>query len=141
MLRVRQEVFCVEQRCRYTDLDGRDQASFHLLGYDHTPNGENLVAYARLLPPALAYPYHPNDASIGRVLTVASARGTGIGKTLVQRSIDECYRLFGNPNTNTRIGIRIGAQSYLVAFYAAFGFVSTGYEYLEDDIPHTQMLM
>jgi ElaA protein len=128
ILALRQEVFCVEQNCPYLDCDGKDFESWHLLGVDEL--GE-LACYTRLLPPGVAYESY---ASIGRVVTSPRSRGTGLGKLLMQKSIEECEALFG------KIPIKIGAQSYLLNFYESFGFQSTGEEYLEDGIPHTKMI-
>jgi ElaA protein len=128
ILALRQEVFCVEQNCPYQDCDGKDQGSWHLMGRNEAGK---LVCYTRLLPVGLAYPTH---ASIGRVVSAPSVRGTGAGKVLMEKSIQKCIELFGNQS------IKIGAQSYLLRFYESFGFVSTGEEYLEDGIPHTKMI-
>lgn len=129
IMALRQEVFVVEQNCPYLDADGRDQGSWHLMGRDASGK---LICYTRLLPQGLAY---SDYVSIGRVVSSPSARGTGAGKLLMQRSIDMCRHLFGNQP------IKIGAQSYLLKFYETFGFRSTGEEYLEDGIPHTKMIL
>jgi ElaA protein len=129
IMALRQEVFIVEQNCPYLDADGRDQDSWHLLGRDATGR---LVVYTRLLPRGLAYEAY---ASIGRVVNSPSVRGTGVGKVLMQRSIEMCRYLFENQP------IKIGAQSYLLRFYEGLGFRSTGEEYLEDGIPHTKMVL
>lgn len=125
---VRQEVFVVEQDCPYLDADDRDQECYHVLGYEN----DNLVAYSRLVPKGISY---ESSVSIGRILTTEKGRGKGIGKTLVQFSIDETKRLF---NTNK---ITISAQCYLIKFYESFGFQVVGEEYLEDDIPHIKMVL
>jgi len=129
VMALRQEVFVVEQNCPYLDPDGKDQDSWHLMGRDASGK---LICYTRLLPQGLAY---SDYVSIGRVVSSPSARGTGAGKLLMQRSIDMCRHLFGNQP------IKIGAQSYLLKFYETFGFRSTGEEYLEDGIPHTKMIL
>lgn len=129
ILALRQEVFVVEQNCPYQDCDGKDQDSWHLMGRNEEGD---LICYTRLLPTGLAYPDYP---SIGRVVSSPKARGTGAGKILMQKSIAQCHDLFGN------IPIKIGAQSYLLAFYEGLGFVSTGEAYLEDGIPHTKMVL
>ncbi|MCC6412548.1 MAG: GNAT family N-acetyltransferase [Saprospiraceae bacterium] len=128
ILALRQEVFIVEQNCPYLDCDGKDQQSHHLLG--RGADGKLLV-YTRLLPPGLSYETY---MSIGRVVSAPAARGTGLGRVLMHKSIDECHRLFGHGP------IKIGAQTYLLKFYEGFGFESTGEEYLEDGIPHTKMV-
>jgi len=128
ILALRMEVFCVEQNCPYQDCDGKDLESWHLMGRDEAGK---LVCYTRLLPAGLAYPEY---TSIGRVVTAPSARGTGAGKVLMEKSIAKCQQLFGNQS------IKIGAQTYLLKFYEGFGFQSTGEAYLEDGIPHTSMI-
>lgn len=126
ILCVRQEVFVLEQECLYLDADGKDRMSFHLMGF----NGNELVAYARIVEPGVSYP----EVSMGRILTVAKARGTGAGIELMHVGINEIENRFG------KVPIRISAQTYLLEFYQKFGFSSTGKEYLEDEIPHTEML-
>ena len=127
ILQLRSAVFVVEQNCVFQDADNKDQPSFHLMGWQDAA----LVAYTRLVPPGIAY----NEASIGRVVTAITARGSGIGRTLMQRSIDECRKLFGGGM------IRIGAQLYLKEFYGSLGFIPTGGIYPEDGIDHIQMLL
>lgn len=125
-LQLRQAVFCVEQNCAYQDVDGKDKKSWHLLGYHH----KTLIAYSRLLPAGVSFA----DVSIGRVVTKKEARMTGAGKELMRQSISNCEQLFGKQP------IRIGAQKYLKRFYEGFGFEDVGKEYLEDGIPHLEML-
>lgn len=127
LLQKRQEVFVVEQDCPYLDLDGRDQQSHHLLGYNS--DGE-LLAYARLVAPGVIYP----EVSIGRVLTTEKGRGKGLGYRLMEESISAVGQLYG------RVPIRISAQSHLQGFYESLEFETTGKNYLEDGIPHTEML-
>ncbi|WP_018479009.1 GNAT family N-acetyltransferase [Pontibacter roseus] len=129
MLRLRSEVFVVEQNCVFPDMDDKDQQCHHILFY----NEENvLVAVSRLVPAEIAY---PDMMSIGRIVTSQLVRGTGVGKQLVQMSIDECYRLFGKGP------IRIGAQLYAKKFYESFGFVQSSEVYDEDGIDHIKMEM
>ncbi len=128
ILSLRQEVFVVEQNCPYLDTDGKDQDAHHFMYCDDTGK---LLAYTRLLPKGVSY---PDYISIGRVVNSPSVRGTGIGRVLMAKSIEQCMQLFGNEP------IKIGAQTYLLHFYESFGFVSTGEEYLEDGIPHTKMI-
>jgi ElaA protein len=145
VMALRQEVFAVEQNCPYLDADGKDLNSYHLLGYaDLAENAQNtegvseitnpksLVAYTRLLPKGVAY---DDYASIGRVVNSPKVRGLGVGKILMEESIRQMARLFPQDT------VKIGAQSYLLRFYESLGFVSTGEEYLEDDIPHTSMIL
>jgi ElaA protein len=125
----RQQVFCLEQNCAYLDADGYDEPAWHLAAWSDTERVP--LAYARLIPPGLKYA----EPSIGRVITTASARGTGLGRELVRRAIGLSTEVFAGH------GIRISAQSRLEAFYAEFGFVIVGERYMEDGIPHTEMLM
>jgi ElaA protein len=92
--------------------------------------GEDLAAYARLLPPGISYP----EASIGRVVTSPTYRGKNYGKELMQQALEEINKLYGE------VPIRIGAQKYLKKFYEGFGFVDMNQPYLEDGIPHLIML-
>ena len=123
----RQQVFVVEQTCFYADADGVDETAWHLAAW--SPDAKLPVAYARVVHPGIKYP----EPSIGRVLTHGDARGTGLGRVLVQRAIEGTVAAYPGQ------GIRISAQSRLERFYAAFGFVVVGEPYLEDDIPHTEM--
>ena len=127
ILRLRSEVFVVEQNCAYQDLDEKDKQAFHLMGFDAK---NNLVAYARILHPNVSYP----EPSIGRVVTSSKVRRNGIGKLLMQETMKFITKQFGNTP------VRISAQSYLLKFYSEFGFKKVGKEYLEDNIPHHEML-
>ena len=127
--RARQHVFAIEQQCIYQDVDGADAASFHLAAWGADPAMP--LAYARVVQPGIKYA----EPSIGRVLTTDAARGTGLGRELVRRAIGHCREI--HPGQ----GIRISAQSRLERFYAGFGFVVQGERYLEDGIPHTEMLL
>ena len=129
IMALRQEVFVVEQNCPYQDADGKDLEGWHLMGKN---SDGKLIAYTRLLPKGVSYPEY---ASIGRVVNSPSVRGQGVGKILMEESIRRMKILF--PNST----IKIGAQTYLLKFYESLGFVSTGEEYLEDDIPHTYMVL
>lgn len=126
IMAIRQEVFVVEQRCHYLDADGKDRQSLHVCGFR---DGE-LVAYARIVEPGVSYP----EVSIGRILTSQKVRGEGVGKELMDRSFQDILEHFGE------VPIRISAQSYLERFYRNLGFSPTGKEYLEDEIPHTEMV-
>ncbi len=128
IMALRQEVFIVEQNCPYLDADGKDMKSWHLMGYD--ADGK-LVAYARLLPRGVSYDHF---TSIGRIATSPAARRTGAGRALMKAALDWMEQQFPGEN------IKISAQTYLRAFYESFGFVVSGEEYLEDDIPHFPMV-
>ena len=127
ILRLRSEVFVVEQACVFQDPDGKDISAFHLMGQR---NGE-LVAYTRLLGPGKSY----DEMSIGRVVNSSKFRNEGIGRELMRESIERIRSIFGNGD------IRIGAQLYLKKFYESFGFVQQGEPYLEDGIEHIYMLL
>lgn len=124
---LRTAIFIVEQNCPYQDSDGADRVSHHL--WTRGANGE-IAAYLRVVPPGIKYV----EPSLGRIATASSVRGTGLGRALVREGIARAERLYG------AVPIRIGAQRYLLRFYEQLGFVSTGYEYDEDDIPHTEMV-
>ncbi|WP_410221722.1 GNAT family N-acetyltransferase [Pedobacter sp.] len=126
ILQQRSEVFVVEQNCVYHDIDNKDQFSYHLMGWDK----EELVAYTRLVRPGISY----QEASIGRVLSHVKYRRYGFGKELMKRSINQIKELF---HVKT---IRISAQCYLQRFYEELGFAAQGEPYLEDGIPHVEML-
>ena len=126
LLRLRQQVFVVEQDCVYLDLDGLDSAATHMLCREEG----RLLAYQRCLPPGVSYP----QSSIGRIVVAPEARGLRLGRDLVQRGIE--HNLSRWPGS----GIRLNAQAYLRRFYTELGFVAQGDEYDEDGIPHVQML-
>jgi ElaA protein len=127
VLALRQDVFILEQQCLYNDVDGLDPAAHHLLGW--SADGR-LAAYLRCLAPGVKYA----EASLGRVVSAPHARGTGAGRALVARGIDLATGLYPGH------GIRIGAQAYLEAFYASFGFATVSAPYVEDGIAHVDML-
>ncbi|MEH6627010.1 MAG: GNAT family N-acetyltransferase [Motiliproteus sp.] len=129
LLKLRVDVFVVEQQCPYPELDGKDiqPGSRHLLGYQQ----QQLVAYSRLLTPGCSFA----EASIGRILVAAEHRQHGLGRMLVQESIRLAEQLW--PDT----GIKIGAQSQLTAFYQSCGFIEDSDPYMEDGIEHIDMLI
>lgn len=119
---LRERVFIVEQRCIYQDADGADPVSRHLWA----SAGDAIHAYLRIVPPGIKYA----EASLGRVLVAPEARGTKLGIELVRRGIAAA-----GP-----VPLRIAAQAYLERFYANLGFVRTSDDYLDDGIPHVEML-
>lgn len=127
LLAARSQVFVVEQNCPYQDLDGLDASCLHLWASD--ASGE-VMALVRLLPPGLKHP----EASIGRVLTTAAARGRKLGRELMQRALAETSRLWPG------VALRIDAQHYLEAFYQSLGFVTEGEIFDLDGIPHVEMV-
>ena len=126
LLAARVEVFVVEQTCPYQELDGRDADALHLSAWD----GDRLLAYARLVPPGGRF----RTPSIGRVLTTASVRGRGLGRTLMLKAIEEVERRWPNK------AIRVSAQEHLQAFYGSLGFEPESAVYDEDGIPHLDMV-
>lgn len=126
MLKVRSEVFVVEQNCAYQELDSKDEASYHLFLKDD----DEIVAYLRILPKDISYP----EVSIGRVLTKATHRKKGMSKQLMKKAIKFITDILGENE------IRISAQAYLQKFYKSFGFEPTSDIYLEDGIEHMEML-
>ena len=130
LLRLRSEVFVVEQNCVFLDLDGVDALCLHVLGEVVDPDGVHLHASTRLVPPGAAFA----EASIGRVVTAPSARGGGIGHALMVESLHHLEQLWGSQP------VRIGAQAHLEAFYNRHGFVSDHKPYIEDGIPHLEMI-
>ena len=128
ILQLRATVFVVEQNCVYNDLDDKDKKAQHIFYFDYKKG--MVLAHARILPAGASY----EEISIGRVVTHPSVRKTGMGKELMQETLSYINRHFGNEP------IRIGAQTYLTLFYESFGFVPCSKEYLEDGIPHIEML-
>lgn len=125
-LQLRCRVFILEQG-PYLDVDGIDRDAWHLLGRD---DAGSLAAYLRVVDPGVKFA----EPSIGRVVTAPETRGTGLGRTLMREGLAGCaVRWPGRP-------VRISAQARLQRFYAELGFSSASDEYLEDGIPHLEML-
>lgn len=127
ILRLRSEVFVVEQKCVFLDMDNNDQIAYHTMGW----LGDELIATTRLFDIDQSYPGYQ---SIGRVVGSPSHRGIGAGKALMEFSISECERLFG------KHPIKIGAQLYLKKFYGELGWEQAGEMYYEDNIEHIPMI-
>ena len=131
ILRLRSEVFVVEQDCVFQDMDNKDQLCYHLMGWQNdTDQSMELITYTRLVPPGVSYDF----PSIGRVVTSPATRGSGMGKLLMEKSIEELENLFG------KRPIKIGAQLYLKAFYESLGFKQSSDIYDEDGIDHIEMI-
>ncbi|MEQ5791069.1 GNAT family N-acetyltransferase [Muricauda sp. NFXS6] len=126
ILRLRSEVFVVEQDCVYQDVDNKDQKALHIMGIK---DGE-VVAYTRVFEPGDYF----DNVSIGRVVVSQSQRKYGLGKQIMQASLAAINQRFPDKP------IEISAQSYLLKFYTELGFNAIGEEYLEDGIPHRRML-
>lgn len=127
ILKLRFEVFVIEQNCLDIDPDRKDKVSMHLMLED---DGK-IIGCARILPPKVSY----DEPSIGRIALDKSYRGTGLGREIVQKCIDFIHNIMKIQK------IRISGQAYLLDFYKSFGFVVTEGPYLEDKIPHYQMLL
>ncbi len=127
IMQLRLAVFSVEQNCAYQDADGKDLKCFHLLGWDEE---DELIVYSRIVPAGVSF----DEVSIGRVISSPKARGTGAGRALMKQSLEYIQSNYGN------VPVRIGAQCYLIKFYSSFGFNVSGEEYLEDNIPHIEMI-
>lgn len=127
LLRLRSEVFVVEQNCIFLDLDDKDQACHHLLLHQE----DQLAAYVRIVPAGVTF----EEVSIGRVVTSPATRGTGLGRVVMELGIKACQELFGN------VPIKIGAQCYATKFYNSLGFQEIGEVYDEDGIDHIHMIL
>lgn len=127
VLRLRAEVFIVEQECVYQDLDGKDQKALHVIG----KTDQKLVAYARIFKAGDYF----EQACIGRILVAPDSRSSGLGKEIVGAAVDAIREVYKEDK------IKLSAQSYLQNFYAELGFEPTGNEYLEDGIPHIAMII
>ncbi len=126
LLQLRSEVFVVEQNCVFQDMDDGDLQAIHLMAWrDHA-----LMAYARCFAAGVKYA----EASIGRIATRMTGRGTGLGHALVDQAIALVCTQWG------RQPIRIGAQARLKLFYQGHGFEDMGLPYVEDGIDHLEML-
>jgi ElaA protein len=124
------DVFVMEQNCPFQDNDGADFASWHLLGWDDADGKRELAAYCRIVDPGIKF----DEPSIGRVVTPRAFRSRGLGRVLMAEAVQRHQSLYpGQPN-------RIGAQQRLERFYEDFGFRTVSAMYLEDGIPHVEML-
>lgn len=130
VLALRSEVFVVEQRSLYQDVDGLDLECHHLLATSDAEGTRFLAAYLRVLPPGLKF----EEASLGRVVVSPRARGQGLGRELTAKGLAFIEAKYPGHR------IRISAQHYLLAFYEGFGFRAEGDVYDEDGIPHIEMV-
>lgn len=132
ILKLRIDVFVVEQTCFYPDLDDLDRApqTLHCFAYSPTDK-KTLIAYSRILPKSTSYKEH---ISIGRVATSSLYRKNKLGYSLMAYTIETCQAIYPKES------IKISAQAHLEKFYQHFGFVCQSDVYLEDGIPHIAML-
>ena len=126
IIKLRVNIFIVEQNCPYIECDGKDYSSTHIFAKVEN----NIVAYARALPPGISY----DEASIGRVTVSKDYRRQKLGLELIKKAIDYIRLELKEPN------IRISAQEYLIGFYSSFGFEIVSSTYMEDGLPHIEML-
>lgn len=127
LLRLRVDVFVVEQACAYEEIDGKDPGAMHVLG--QAQDG-SLLAYARILPPEADGLPH-----IGRVIVRAAARNHGLARTLMHVALDAVQERYGSRRS------AVAAQAHLEKFYASFGYVRQGPDYPWDGIPHVDMVL
>ena len=127
LLKERTLVFVVEQNCPYLEVDGKDLFSYHLFKEEQG----QIVAYLRILPAGVAY----QEASIGRVFVKKEYRGSGMAGELLKRGLDFIETELKETT------VKIQAQDYLRKFYGSFGFQPISDTYLEDNIPHVDMLL
>lgn len=127
ILKLRSEVFVVEQKCAYQDLDNKDEKALHLVGEENN----QIIAYTRIFKKGDFFKY----SSIGRVLVKKDYRNKNYGRKIMKSSID---RLKKDPKEEK---IELSAQKYLLKFYSELGFEKVGEEYLEDNIPHVKMIL
>ncbi|WP_439181489.1 GNAT family N-acetyltransferase [Carboxylicivirga taeanensis] len=125
ILQLRAEIFVVEQNCVYNDIDGLDQAAYHLMALDK----DNVVGYVRILPPGTRF----QEASIGRLVVDKDFRFKGLARQLMNKAAEWLYTQWEAPC------IQISAQKYLKGFYLSLGYQIISDEYLEDGIPHLKM--
>ncbi|MCG7373104.1 GNAT family N-acetyltransferase [Pseudomonas luteola] len=127
ILALRTEVFVVEQKCPYQEVDGQDLTgnTYHLMGWE----GDTLAAYLRVLDPVL----HDGQVVIGRVVTAPAARGRGLGHELMKQGLTFCKAHWVD------LPIYLSAQAHLQDYYGRYGFEPVTDIYLEDDIPHIGM--
>ena len=124
VLRLRTAVFVVEQECPYQEADDKDPIAWHL----ELHHGKELIGTLRILPPGIAY----QESSLGRVAVRADYRRLGLGREVMTRALAFCDSRWPT--------LRLSAQLYLRPFYESLGFTVVGEPYLEDDIPHIEML-
>ncbi|RLA03873.1 MAG: GNAT family N-acetyltransferase [Gammaproteobacteria bacterium] len=127
LLKLRQDVFILEQQCFYPDMDDLDSDCIHLLGYQNN----ELVAYLRLIPAEF---HDSGNIALGRIIAKSTQRGSGLGKAMMTEAMDYLQKHFPEQD------VQMSAQDHLQKFYNNFGFSSVAEAYDEDGIPHIMML-
>ncbi len=127
IIALRIQIFIIEQDCPYQEVDGKDKIAYHLF-FKNKKN--EVIAVTRILPQGISY----DEVAIGRVVVHENYRGTGLGNQLMSDSMKFVKEKFGD------VPVRLSAQKHLEKYYGNHGFESTGKEYLEDGIPHVEML-
>ena len=127
IIALRIQIFIIEQNCPYQEVDGKDKLAHHLFFKNET---DEIIAVTRILPQGISY----EEVAIGRVVVHEDYRGTGLGNQLMSDSMNFVRDKYGE------VPVRLSAQKHLENYYGNHGFKSTGKEYLEDGIPHVEML-
>lgn len=127
ILELRVRVFIIEQKCFYEELDNKDFKSVHLFAKD---DAGKIVSYLRVLEPGVSF----DEVSIGRVLVHPEARRGGLGHLLMEKGLEVVKEIYGD------VPVKISAQAYLQRFYESLGFKAITEIYVEDDIPHLDMV-
>jgi len=126
ILKLREEIFVIEQACIYPDIDGRDEVAHHLMAFD----GDTLVGCLRIFGRGVTF----EEASIGRLVVSERHRSRGIARALMQQALAFLRTELGETH------VKIAAQSYAIPFYESLGFEIVSEEYLEDGIAHVDMV-
>ena len=127
IIALRIQIFIIEQNCPYQEVDGKDKLAHHLFSKNEM---DEIIAVTRILPQGISYA----EVAIGRVVVHEDYRGTGLGNQLMADSMNFVKDEYG------KVPVRLSAQKHLENYYGNHGFKSTGKEYLEDGIPHVEML-
>ena len=127
IIALRIQIFIIEQNCPYQEVDGKDKLAHHLFFKNEM---DEIIAVSRILPQGISY----TEVAIGRVVVHEDYRGTGLGNQLMADSMNFVRDKYGE------VPVRLSAQKHLENYYGNHGFKSTGKEYLEDGIPHVEML-
>jgi ElaA protein len=127
VVRLRQDIFIIEQNCIYDDIDGLDYKSGHLLLFS---GNETLIGYLRIVPPGIKF----DELSLGRIAIRKNYRGKGLGKKLIEKGVEIAKE-------RGEVSVKIEAQAHLEKLYTGLGFKTVSKIYSVDGIPHIQMIM